>query len=306
MTRKDGIYDIAVIGARGTGKTSLIASMYGLFNDQTALHGLQLVAADPRTTQYLSESLGRLEMISSEIVVREPGIGSNPLEFKDLEFDLRVVGKDKRCVRIRFTDYPGEWTAVNQDLRERVGGSPVVLVAIDAPALMWEDGKLNGLWNTPRLISQALSDWLDDKSTGKQLVMFCPVKCESWVQDEASQQQLEQRVKAQFKSATGALERHPKTRVLYSPVQTTGSLRHNRFDKLPNGDLESKFLGTPNGRYAPQWVLNPLISALAAVGDQVGTDETLWDFIWRRNSMLKKMAGEFYRRSLEGPAKVWQ
>jgi hypothetical protein len=136
--------------------------------------------------------------------------------------------------------------------------------------------------------------------------MFCPLKCESWVQDETSQRQLEQRVKAQFKSATGALERHPRTRVLYSPVQTTGSLRHNRFDKLPNGDYESKFLGTPNGHYSPQWVLNPLIAALAAVGDQVGADENLWDFLWAKNSTLKRKAREFYHRPPEGPARVWQ
>lgn len=310
MARRE-LYEIALVGARGTGKTSLIASMYDEFAKGLKQYDLILEASDPRTRNYLSDALERLRLISSQIVVDEPGIGSNPLEFKELQFVLKNPSptlnpraRDRGSVAIRFTDYPGEWLGVNEELRARINASPALLITIDAPSLMWEGGRLNS--NLPERVKQVVSDWLDEGTCDPRLVMFCPLKCEKWMDSPQGQYALKLAVRESFAGTVKRLERFEQTKVVYSPVMTTGSLRHNRFQSRPDGSYESRFLGRPGATYQPEWVLNPLIAALHAVADQVREDQPVWQRLTRGSRDLRRAAKEFGQRPLEGPYEVWQ
>lgn len=309
--RRNRDYEIALVGAPGTGKTSLIASMYDEFARGLQQYDLVLEASDPRTRNYLSDSLERLRVISSQLVVDEPGIGSSPLEFKELDFILKNPSprvnrrsSSKGAVTIRFTDYPGEWLGVNEELQKRIRSSPAILITIDAPSLMWEQGRLNA--NLPERVRQVVADWLDEGTKEPRLVMFCPIKCEKWMDSPQAQSSLKEAVKESFAATLGRLRGSKQTKVIYSPVMTTGSLRHNRFEERPDGVYESRFLGRAGGSYDPAWVLNPLIASLRAVAAQAREDEHVWKYWTRGNRELRRAAREFAQRPLEGPAEVWQ
>lgn len=302
--------DVAMLGASGTGKTSLIASMYSDFLSGVYDTGLILEPQDETTAFWLHERRAELELIAREIRVREQGI-PNSSESRDLVLALRrtVGGGERESLRLRFTDYPGGWLfgdprqrrskggSHQEELEQRMSDSQVLLIAVDTPGLMWDGGRHHHYLNSPLIVMQRIQQWLDggDRST----VIFVPLKCEKWVRASAEEDQaksieaLSERTREGYKEALEVLSKHDATRVLFSPVQTVGGLDHIGFATTPDGVPESVFGAfSAQARYEPRWTAEPLRAVVHDVItrrlEQRKFIEAFIDWVTSRDEPLKK------------------
>lgn len=319
--------DVAMLGASGTGKTSLVASMYSDFVSGVYDTGLTLEPQDETTAFWLHERRAELERIARDIRLREPGIPGGR-ESRDLVLSLRRTagGGERESLRIRFTDYPGGWLfgdptqrppaagSHQEELEQRMSDSQVLLVAVDTPALMWDDGRHHQAFNSPLIVMQRIQRWLDNGQ--RSTVVFVPLKCEKWVRTSEGEAQasaieaLSERTREGYKEALQVLSRHETTRVLFSPVQTVGGLDHIGFTTATDGRTESVFgAHSAQARYEPRWTVEPLRAVVHDVVtrrlEQRGLVETVVDWLTSRDEPLKKALVEL--SSDVGPTTyVWQ
>ncbi|MBQ7886267.1 MAG: hypothetical protein IJ313_05170 [Clostridia bacterium] len=175
---------ICMLGARGVGKTSVITSMYN--GQKEAVEGTDLfLIAQGTTDSILRQKRECLKEIFSgyheaDEFVKEGGIAGDS---KETTFSF-TYGMNSANVNIglEIRDYPGEYLLSNpQTVAEYVRQADAVLVAIDTPCLMEENGIFNEGKNRPKLVSQFLMENLPQGE--EKLVLFVPLKCERYAND---------------------------------------------------------------------------------------------------------------------------
>lgn len=308
--------EIGMIGPKGAGKTSLLAAMHNAFE---ALEGsrVRLVATDRddsgTTATYLDAATQDLKNIARGIFDIPEGIPPNT-EGRELEFEIKSV-RGHRYGRLHWTDYPGELlfppvggsnqVAKRSKLMKQLHGSRSVLVAVDAPAAMWQSGRLNDQINLPSATRSLLDQWIDAKGE-KKLVIFCPIKCEKWVQTPDDRKELEAAIKEVYNPLLNAWrERSSKPKVFYMPVQTVGSLRHITFREEEPGVYRSEFAGEPGMGFAPKWVANPLKAVLVEAAREISDMESLWDFLTGENHGLNRQKERWKREGFGESVSQW-
>lgn len=318
--------DIGMIGPRGVGKTSLLAAMYHQLTGQQAGGDLQLTTDDPTglTARYLQAGLNDLQTIARGLA--EPGPGIRPsYESRTLQFKLtdaaRLGAGDDRTphfAKLRWTDYPGEWlfpTATSglpvsgqQELDERLAQSRALLIAVDAPAVMWRGGELNSQINAPLMTREiVLNKWLTGAAdTDKTLVIFTPLKCERWVRTEQSRASLEQAVRAANETLVrDLLALHSAPQVYYMPVQTVGSLEFERYRGAADARSQAVFRGRPRAEMQPRWVDNPLKAVLIDAAEHVNTSEGLFDWLLGRNQKVRSQLQQWLAAGYDQSVVRW-
>ena len=223
---------IAMLGASGVGKTTLLTSMYEQFEETTREVNIQLKPANPYTEQTLQKYLKQLRSLAETFEAKEGLRGTaataGPNSIKPFNF---TIGKkaDKPSLQLCFRDYPGGYIS-SQDITEKryvrklLEQSAAVVVAIDTPAIMEVKGKWHQLRNKPNDITELFKIAYRNLNEPK-LVILAPVKCETYVQDEESAHLLCQRIEQEyarlleFFQAPGLAD---KVAVVITPVQTVG------------------------------------------------------------------------------------
>jgi GTPase SAR1 family protein len=227
---------ITMIGPRRVGKTSLLTAMYQQLEDKNRLTNIQLTP-DINTATYLGKRLAELKSLSDDFeeAFEEKGIqrteaaaGSDSL--RSFIFDLGKKGT-KPSLQLHFQDYPGGYI-LHKDKDEQefvkklLTESVVVLIAIDAPSLM----EAKGRWHQDRNSAMEITAWFknvyqDIKSP--RLVIFAPVKCESYMKNPKSANELLKRVKEEYANLLdlfSAEALRQKVAVVVTPVQTVGNV----------------------------------------------------------------------------------
>lgn len=312
------LLDIGMVGPRGSGKTSLLAAMYREINPLLGESDLKLVTADRTglTQRYLDAAQSDLEHIATGLYDVPPGV-PNTDDVRTLQFALRDAGTDREYLRLRFTDYPGEYLfppgfagvdRTSQDHAEvfkRLHRSAAVLVAIDTPALMWGGGRYNERFNRPAEVTGLLDEWSRARGR-KDLVIFCPLKCEKWVQTAPDRRDVETAVRRSYRDAIDALlalDRGPA--VFCMPVQTVGSLHHQTY-RLDGPDPVAVFRGEPGGRYQPRWVGNPLKAVLESATGTALRREAFWFWLLQRSRRLRAQRDAWLRRPFDASVTRWR
>lgn len=247
--------DVAMLGPSGAGKTSLLASMYAKFGPVTRDTGLVLAADDASTSAELSKYRGELEELGRSLVVRSEGI-EGTRAFREHNFTLRHQAVKDTHVGLRFSDYPGGWvTSGESTLQERLDNTDILLVAVDTPALMAEDGRWHHHYNHPQRVRDMLGEWALKR---RRMLALVPLKCERWTTDKASAIALSEQVYRTYKDelepvrASGNVEQ-----LVVCPVETIGSLHFNHY-QVTKGVPVAQFQGRPNAVYSPKWTAEPL------------------------------------------------
>lgn len=312
------LLDIGMIGPKGVGKTSLLAAMYHEINPLLGQSDLKLVTSDRTgmTQRYLDAAQSDLENIARGLYDVPPGV-PNTDDVRTLQFALRDSVRDRRYATMRWTDYPGEWlfptglsrldrdSPDHDELWTRLLRSSAALVAVDTPALMWQEGRLNAQINKPQQVGGLLQEWAGGRGR-KSVVVLCALKCEKWVQTPAGRREVEQAARRAYREVIDQLPPPPRgPHVLYMPVQTVGSLHHQTF-RLDGDAPVSVFRGAPGAHYQPRWVENPLKAVLINVTDSVYRREAFFAWVTRRNRRLKRQRDAWLARGFDDSVRMWR
>jgi len=224
---------ITMLGASGVGKTTLLASMYEQFGATTEQANLHL-QPDIETAAILERYLGQLKSLTYEFRADERNKGirgtaatAGPESLPSYIFDLGR--KEKPFLRLLFRDYPGGYilpgdVAGRRFVHKLLRECAVVIIAIDTPAIMELNGRWHPLRNRPDEILSLFRDAYENLNEPK-LVIFAPVKCETYAKDEASAENLIWRIKNKYAPLLEFLQqpiRADKVAVVTTPVQTLG------------------------------------------------------------------------------------
>jgi len=143
-------FHITMLGPRGVGKTSLLSGMYDQIDRVTQGINLNL-APDKESSIRLGDRLAKLKRVPN-------AIQSSPLrgdaEVSEFRFSMGLR-EDKPRFDLVFRDFPGGYLTDplhGDDVEEFVKKSQVILIAVDAPALMELDGAWHEEINRPSRI----------------------------------------------------------------------------------------------------------------------------------------------------------
>jgi hypothetical protein len=233
---------ITVLGPSGTGKTTLLTAMYEQFDKNVGSANLELTPDDD-TSARLQDRLTELQEALSLFESRgRAGLESTndtagPSALPSFKFDL---GKKqaKPSLQLIFRDYPGQYHRTNATKEEKdfvttvLSQSAAVLIPIDAPALMEENGKYHESINRPQQIKDIFKKAYKNLASPR-LIIFAPVKCEKYLKDEKTAKELSERVVKGYEGLLEYLKSEnlsPLIASVITPIQTVGGLIFSRIE----------------------------------------------------------------------------
>ncbi|WP_030872052.1 hypothetical protein [Streptomyces sp. NRRL S-37] len=264
-------YKIGLLAPSQVGKSTLIAGLLTegqrLLNRETAV---QLTAAD-RPTRNRIATTDNLVSGALKARVFQPRLmpsTSDPSWFRLL---LEPRGRDLP-IRFDILDYPGGWLENGGESSEHehkwneceafLADSSVLIVPIDSVLLM-EAGAEHAHLLTSQLrvfqIKQVVLRWAKNRRerTGEPaMVIFCPVKCETYLPDSGSLQdqsaELRHQVVDQFSEVLESIrEAAPHASIRYLPIDTYGCVELVSARWTPHADAPGGVILVPKYRVRP-------------------------------------------------------
>lgn len=235
---------ITMLGPRAVGKTSLLTAMYEQFANNAGTAGLQLIADDESAAR-LEERLIELKSLTDDF---EPkgGVRSDDLVVESdlsqilriFQFDLGLSGKPS-SLKIQFCDYPGELHEQQEKFPERqkfikklLLDCAAVIIVVDTPALMEKRGKWHDEINRPLQMQHLFSQTYQDL-VSPRLIIFAPVRCESYIQNGRGDELIQQ-IQKGYKGLLDFFKAdavRSQVAVVATPVQTIGTVVFSRIEE---------------------------------------------------------------------------
>lgn len=258
---------ITMLGPTGVGKTSLMAAMYDQFKSVTGNTDLLLTAEDD-SAKLLYERLSDLKNLLAGVFKAEGGVLGDR-EPSHFTFSLTRRGSQKSTLKFHFQDYPGGYHRDKETyIKEQLTQCVAVLIAIDATALMEEDGRWHEYINRPQQILELFEKTYNDLDSPK-LIILAPIKCETYMRNKELANKLRRTVRERYASLLSHFRANallPKVAVVMTPVQTVGSVVFSRIEvieRVVEGKVEQEpqfFFHKLNSsdKYAPKGSEEPL------------------------------------------------
>jgi len=264
---------VAMLGPRRAGKTSMLTAMYERFEQSLLQENIEQelkIVPDRNTMSVLMNNYKEL----ADVIMKGGNISSAILgdsEEHEYTFAVKNKGQEttgKTLAKIVFKDYPGGWLTSDRDsadykkvisfLRE----AHIVLVAVDTPYLMEENGQYNDLRNMPEHIKNTLQEAWFGATDVPRAVILVPIKSEKYLQDKEKSFSLEKSVREKYASLLEYLDGLKKCLVVYSPIQTTGCITFSHFVQDAGSPLPSPVFALPEKqelrKYMPRDCAQPL------------------------------------------------
>lgn len=232
---------IAMFGGRNVGKSSLLAAMYDRFAHTVDDADLQL-KLDSAEKQRLAESLRRLDLLFTRTDTAGHEARQSTYSLYSYRFGLGPK-LERPSLHLRFIDFPGDWLSNIAEAKRQplvldiVKRSAVLLIVIDAAAMMEAHGRYHEDTNCPQLVFNCLQHGFEELESPR-LVIFALVKCETYVQDAGRAFALRQALARHYKphfDLFNSPRLQEKLAVVVTPVQTVGQMVFDRID-LHNDD----------------------------------------------------------------------
>lgn len=253
---------ITMLGPSGVGKTSLLTAMYEQFESNIGQTNLQLTP-DLDSSALLQERLAELKNLPDSFETK--GWMQNTEDYKSFLFELGKKGA-KPSLELNFQDYPGEYhgSKSSREEKERIENfvkeSAAVIIAIDTPALMEKNGQWHDSINKPQMITNIFQRAYRELDSPR-LVIFAPVRCEKYLQNEQSISELMNQVKLGYSKLIEDFKTEAlisKLAVIITPVQTVGSVHFSRIEMLGNNPLFIFRKTSHDAKYNPKDSEQPL------------------------------------------------
>lgn len=261
-------FQVMMFGPRYVGKTSLLASMFYEYEKEITNIDIK---PDEETNAILKKKQNELKRLNDEFKEdisrekREGGIEASS-EKKSFVFDIAIKTKEP-FLRLQFWDYRGDDAISNidvstaekdsQGIEKLLKESKAVLLAIDAPALMEEEGKWHKNRNHPDEVIDKLQK-VYKNTEDNLIIILVPTKCESYMKNEQSAQELLNRIKEKYDKLLQLFKTKPNVAIVVTPVQTVGTLFFSKIDVI---DEEPKFSfrkQNVDAKYQPKDTEKPL------------------------------------------------
>ena len=175
---------VCMLGARGVGKTSIITSLYN--SQKEAVRGSNLfLVAEGDTAMLLDDKKIQLKQIfdgfhAAGDVMKESGIAGDSAE--TLFAFTYGMNTEHINIDLEIKDYPGEYLKREPELvANYIEEANAVMIAIDTPCMMEENGRYNDGRNHPQLVIDFLKQNLSNKE--EKLILFVPLKCEKYYKE---------------------------------------------------------------------------------------------------------------------------
>lgn len=255
---------ILVLGNRGSGKTSLLATMlYNMDETYNPAGGISLKSNDEKTKNRLAKSVSDMEKMftsKGELEVGDGIMGTN--EFADYNFQLSFTdeetGETLSNFDIVFHDYAGGVLSKeksgrqHEKLQELFLKSKVIYILVDTPYLMEVKSKMLEEYSAKKEILELFQMLQDDPT--ERLLAFVPTKCEFYLRNGRIDE-VKKRIQSEFKEIISYIDelnkKKPRYRVYFTPVQTTGGIEFCRMDKQDDVVKEIFRRTKPNSRFEP-------------------------------------------------------
>lgn len=277
-TQREVDIKVCMLGARGVGKTSVLTSIFYDGNSTDGLYGTKIrLGAPPGTNADLTKNHEKLQDVFKDRQnIAAIGASSGVSEFR---FELGMLNNDAK-INLLITDYPGEKVLADKNyVADRVVESQVVLVAIDTPYLMEEDGIHDEEKNQTSIIKKFLLDNVGNLQ--EKIVLFVPLKCEKYldIKNKAMRndrsEELADKVESMYKDVIDKLKESQTVAVAITPILTMGGVIFDHFETNSEGGTGARYKfydgETADGakaKYSPLFCSQPIFYLLSFVTRQ--------------------------------------
>lgn len=277
--------NIMMVGGRRCGKTSVLAAMQKCFGKTQVNTPLLISCANDEMLEVIGQKQQEMKQYFS-MKGKNKAFVPSETETDDISsypFSIGIKDKKSRII-VNFVDYPGEWLKTEKGkVKAELQKSRILLVAIDTPHLMEEDGAYNEPHNRCWLVSELVKEAkFADVSQKPGLVLFVPLKCERYY-NEGRMDEVNGKIQRAYEDMLNYI-RQPGIdgkksciSVAITPILTLGGAEFSRFERDENGDIQiNKDFGTPakaiywfpdmsKSEPEPQYCEQPLLYVLSYV-----------------------------------------
>jgi Double-GTPase 2 len=253
------VLNIIMVAPRGVGKTSILAAMHQEFDKTFASSGLETWTEDSPTLGAIEQCKETLKFIDPRLKEKKVS-PTDPQDdpFSDKGFMFEVGKGNKKFMQIRFTDPSGEYfrpkasTTQQEYVKKQLQECDAIVIPIDASALMegkngrvesTEIGFCHKEKNDPARITKLFKDAYTEIRTPR-LIIFAPVKCETYMRTPQDAQSLLDHVRIGYQELLDFLKcdgLYDKVAVVVTPVQTIGNVTFAYHEKVLDSIKLTKF-----------------------------------------------------------------
>lgn len=219
---------ICMLGPRAVGKTTVLTSVFADTQDDLAGTGL-FFRYKPGSE---SAKLGNYKHLL-QMCIEKGKSNELPATGDISQFDFEVGYSSQVKTNVLVKDYPGEYVTDEPKqhfVTEFLSESHVVLIAIDTPYLMEDDGKYNSEKNKPETVTSFVKN--NPNSFANKLILLVPLKCERYAHDKRIDE-VSKRVKEVYSELITFCKENNVACVV-APIHTLGGIE---FDTMKTNDL---------------------------------------------------------------------
>ena len=215
-------FKAAMIGPQSAGKTSLLAGMYDQLNRINRLSPMKLTVDAESAAELKKHVQQMIHQPWARAIQSWPEVA----ETADLQlynFQLTSTVADFQ-ITLQINDPPGRYLQQQpEQMIDLIRTSQIILLVIDAPALLTESGRWHETVNAGRQLTDFFKRALQDIDAPK-LLLIAPVRCECYLQRHEDQPLLAA-IHKEYAGLINVLGRMKKDiAVAITPVQTLGGV----------------------------------------------------------------------------------
>lgn len=246
---------VMMLGGQRTGKTSILASMKSNFEERFKNTGLQIVSGDIETLDELDEANAKMRDYFN---IKDSCFPANAVPTSDdVEYSFSIsIANKKGKINVKFYDFPGEWLRgkeykeKKEKLIEEIKKNHVLILAIDTPCMMEENGSFNGKQNRCFVITEMIKMAFGDIDRESGLVLFVPLKCERYYNEGKMEAVCKKTVESYKELIQYFADSKPKFEVAVTPIFTLGGVAFHRFQRGKDQKIEvNEQTGCPKEMY---------------------------------------------------------
>ena len=240
--------NVMMIGGRRCGKTSVLAAMQDSFNKKMSGTSFRFDTADGTTVKVLGDKISEIKEYFT-VKGHSPTFVPDDTPTKDISTYSFNVGlqNSKSKIKIGFIDLPGEWVVNHthdDEIMDNMSKSRVLIIAIDTPHLMEENGRFNERRNhCYDIIEMVKRVGFADSDKGAGLILLIPLKCERYYNDKRMEEVLIKVKEAysdliQYINQPGVDGKRSPCQVAVTPIRTMGGAAFEKFERDENFEIK--------------------------------------------------------------------